>query len=60
MATYTLTDLERLTGIRTDTIRVWEKDMVYSRLIVLIQTEGGIQLKILKSSSMLPRLTGMG
>lgn len=25
MATYTLTDLERLTGIKTDTIRVWEK-----------------------------------
>lgn len=25
MATYTLTDLERLTGIRADTIRVWEK-----------------------------------
>ena len=25
MATYTLTDLERLTGIRTDTIRVWER-----------------------------------
>lgn len=25
MATYTLTDLERLTGIKADTIRVWEK-----------------------------------
>ncbi|HAX93949.1 MAG TPA: helix-turn-helix-type transcriptional regulator [Bacteroidales bacterium] len=25
MATYTLTDLERITGIKADTIRVWEK-----------------------------------